>query len=85
MKLQKYIICLTVDNNRYGAYLETYCTRLMTILAANPEDAYYIAAHELQKQKRYKNATIRSFDNNGNHDQSSWSINFKAWTYLPED
>ena len=81
---ETYLIHLTVDNNRYGCYYKVFCSRIMKIFAASPEDAYYVAAAELKKQKRYKNAEIRYFDNRGSHGTSSWSINFKSWAYAPK-
>jgi hypothetical protein len=83
-ELKTYLIHLTVDNNRYGCYYKVFCSRIMKILAADEKDAYYIAAGELKKQTRYKNAEIRHFENVGHHDISSWSINFKAWAYAPK-
>ncbi len=83
--MQTYLISLTVDNNRYGVYYKVYCSRIMVIVAHNPEDAYYIAANVLTNERRYKNAVIRHYKNIGDHDDDSWSINFKAWAFAPKE
>lgn len=78
MSKRKYNIWLTVDNNRYGAYLKTFARRYMpNIEAESMKEAYYLAARCLQlSEKRYKNTQVRHYNNIGDHDFSSWSINF---------
>lgn len=76
--MEKYSIVLSVDNNRYGAYYKCFAKREFTVEAANKETAYQMAAQMLQSERRYKNTVIRSFDNRGSHDWSSWSINLHS-------
>lgn len=75
--MKKYTVTLSVDNNRYGSYFKIFAKKLIEVEAENEKNAYYIAANELKKIKRYKNAQIRSHDNYGDHDQASWSINMQ--------
>ena len=76
--MAKYSIVLSVDNNRYGVYYKCFAKRELTLEAPNKERAYQVAAQKLQSENRYKNAIIRSFDNHGSHDFSSWSINLHS-------
>lgn len=78
-KLEKYSIVISVDNNRYGAYYKCFAKREFIVEATDKEKAYQIAAQMLQSENRYKNAVIRSFDNRGSHDFSSWSINLHSY------
>jgi hypothetical protein len=73
----KYRIILSVDNNRYGCYFKRYAKRVFEITADNAKEAYYLAAEQLKKEKRYKNAIVRGYANMGDHDFNSFSINLQ--------
>jgi hypothetical protein len=74
----KYKVWLTVDNNRYGAYYKCYAKKTYVVDAKDKYEAYDKAVIEIRKIDRYKNALQESFDNIGNHDYCSFSINVEA-------
>ena len=73
-----YQLTLSVDNNRYGRYYKCFAKKHFVIEATDLKTAYYQAAEILKKENRYKNCSIKHFDNIGNHSFSGWSINFDS-------
>lgn len=77
-----YKVFIRIDNNRTGLNYKKFCSKSYTIQAQSEDEAYKIAATEIKKIRRYKNAIVRNIHNEKNQMHSSWSINCEKISFL---